>query len=54
MTRDRMTGVISVILGIIVAAYAFFLPPSGAEGDVGPALFPYIRSEEHTSELQSH
>lgn len=42
MTRDRMTGVISVILGIIVAAYAFFLPPSGAEGDVGPALFPYI------------
>ena len=42
MTRDRITGLISIILGGMAAVYAFFLPPSGTEGDVGPALFPYI------------
>lgn len=42
MTRDRMTGLISAVLGVIVAVYAYFLPASGTEGDVGPALFPCI------------
>lgn len=42
MTRDRATGVISVVLGAMVAVYAHFLPQSRMEGDIGPAVFPYI------------
>lgn len=42
MTRDRVTGIISIILGAGTAIYASFLPKSGIEGDVGPAMFPYI------------
>lgn len=42
MKRDRATGLIEAILGIVVAIYAYFLPKSGIEGDIGPAIFPYI------------
>ena len=42
MKRDRATGLIAAILGIVVAIYAHFLPKSGIEGDIGPAIFPYI------------
>lgn len=42
MTRDRLTGIITAVLGVIVAVYAHMLPPSGTEGDVGPSAFPYI------------
>lgn len=42
MTRDRATGVISILLGIIVAVYICFLPKSSMEGDIGPAVFPGI------------
>lgn len=42
MTRDRATGIMSVVLGAAVAVYAHFLPESGMEGDIGPAVFPYI------------
>lgn len=42
MKKDRATGLIAAILGIVVAIYAYFLPKSGIEGDIGPAIFPYI------------
>ena len=42
MKRDRATGLIAAILGIVVASYAYFVPKSGIEGDIGPAIFPYI------------
>lgn len=42
MTKDRITGIIGAVLGIMVSVYAHFLPPSGTEGDIGPAIFPYI------------
>ena len=42
MKRDHATGLIAAILGIVVAIYAYFLPKSGIEGDIGPAIFPYI------------
>ena len=42
MKRDRATGLIAAILGIVVAIYAYILPKSGIEGDIGPAIFPYI------------
>lgn len=42
MTRDKVTGIISAVLGMAVAVYAYFLPKSGMEGDIGPAVFPSI------------
>ena len=42
MTKDRSTGLIAVILGIIVAIGAYQLPASKMPGDIGPKAFPYI------------
>lgn len=44
MTRDRVTGLISTVLGITVAIMTFQLPPTTMSGDVGPKVFPYIAS----------
>lgn len=42
MTKDRTTGLIALILGIIVAVSAYQLPNSKMPGDVGPKAFPFI------------
>lgn len=42
MKRDRATGIITAMLGVLVAVYTGMLPKSGIEGDIGPAVFPYI------------
>lgn len=42
MSKDRVTGLIALTLGIVVAISANRLPPSNMAGDIGPALFPYI------------
>jgi len=42
MMKDRVTGLIALVLGIVVAVNAYQLPPSAMTGDVGPAVFPYI------------
>ena len=42
MTKNRVTGLIAVILGAAVAVAAFQLPKSTIIGDVGPAVFPFI------------
>lgn len=40
MSRDRATGIISLIIGIAVMIYSFTLPV--IEGDIGLAAFPRI------------
>lgn len=42
MTKNRITGVIAVILGAAVGVGAFQLPGSTIVGDVGPAVFPFL------------
>ncbi|HBM47388.1 MAG TPA: hypothetical protein DD387_06170 [Lachnoclostridium sp.] len=42
MKRDRATGIIAALLGVLVVVYAWMLPKSGIEGDIGPAVFPYM------------
>ena len=42
MTRDRVTGLIALILGCAVAFATTQLPESSMAGDVGPKVFPYI------------
>lgn len=42
MTRDRGTGIISIILGGCVAVLALQFPKSSMLGDIGPAVFPLI------------
>ncbi|PNV63680.1 hypothetical protein C0033_03260 [Clostridium sp. chh4-2] len=42
MTKDRVTGLIALVLGCAVAAAAAVLPPSTMAGDIGPKAFPYI------------
>ena len=44
MTRDRVTGLISLIIGIIVAISTLSLPDSKMPGDIGPKAFPFIAS----------
>lgn len=44
MTRDRVTGLISLVLGIAVAVLTSQLPPSNVANDLGPQAFPYITS----------
>lgn len=42
MKKDRVTGLLSFLLGIGVAYMTSQLPPSKMANDVGPAVFPYI------------
>lgn len=42
MTRDRVTGLISLALGVAVAILTSQLPPSNVANDLGPQAFPYI------------
>lgn len=42
MTKNRVTGLIAVILGAAVGVGAFQLPESTIIGDVGPAVFPFL------------
>lgn len=42
MTRDRVTGLIAVILGVLIAFMTSQLPASTMTGDIGPQAFPYI------------
>jgi len=42
MTRDRVTGLIAVILGGLIALSTSQLPASTMVGDIGPRVFPYI------------
>lgn len=44
MTRDRVTGVMAVVLGVVVAILTSQLPASNMANDVGPRAFPYITS----------
>ena len=44
MTKDRVTGLISIALGIAVAILTSQLPASNMANDVGPRAFPYITS----------
>lgn len=44
MTKNRVTGLIAVILGAAVGVGAYQLPGSTIIGDVGPAVFPFITS----------
>lgn len=42
MSKNRVTGLIAVILGGAVGVGAYQLPGSTIIGDVGPAVFPYL------------
>ncbi|MBQ8934000.1 MAG: tripartite tricarboxylate transporter TctB family protein [Lachnospiraceae bacterium] len=42
MNRDRVTGLISVVVGAALAAATLMLPASTMRGDVGPKVFPSI------------
>ena len=42
MTKDRSTGLIALILGIMTGILASRLPESTMAGDIGPKVFPYI------------
>lgn len=42
MTRDRVTGLIAVLLGAAIAFMTSQLPASTMAGDIGPKTFPYI------------
>lgn len=42
MTKDRCTGLISLLLGLCVAVSAYQLPNSKMPGDIGPKAFPFI------------
>lgn len=42
MTKDRTTGMVAFILGLIIAFLTKQLPPSTMAGDIGPKVFPYI------------
>ena len=42
MTRDRVTGLIAVVLGVLIAFMTSQLPASTMTGDIGPQAFPYM------------
>ncbi len=42
MNKDRVTGMLSVVIGAALAAATFMLPASSMRGDVGPKVFPGI------------
>lgn len=41
-SRDRGTGSICVVIGVLVAYMSSQLPKSIMSGDIGPSVFPYI------------
>ena len=44
MAKDRVTGIIAVMLGIVVVILTSRLPNSNMANDIGPRAFPYITS----------
>ncbi|RGZ01276.1 tripartite tricarboxylate transporter TctB family protein [Clostridium sp. AM58-1XD] len=42
MKRDRVNGIVGVIIGVLIIAGALRLPPSKVPDDIGPAVFPII------------
>lgn len=42
MSRDRINGIIGIILGCLVLIGSMLLPPSNVPDDIGPAVFPII------------
>ena len=42
MTRDRCTGLMALILGLIAVVAIQQIPPSTVANDAGPRVFPYI------------
>ncbi len=42
MTRDRVTGLLALALGCVIAFFTAQLPDSTMAGDIGPRAFPYI------------
>lgn len=44
MTKDRVTGLIALVLGCLLAALTLQLPESTMAGDVGPKIFPFLTS----------
>ncbi|MDO4961684.1 MAG: tripartite tricarboxylate transporter TctB family protein [Eubacteriales bacterium] len=42
MKKDRVTGLIALVLGIIVMVMTIQLPKSTMRGDIGPKVFPGI------------
>lgn len=42
MTKDRVTGLIALVIGCLVAAMTLRLPETTMAGDVGPKVFPFI------------
>ena len=42
MRRDKINGIIGIIMGCFLIAGALRLPPSRVPDDIGPAIFPII------------
>lgn len=42
MKRDKVNGVIGIVLGSLLIVGSLSLPPSSVPDDIGPAVFPII------------
>lgn len=42
MKRDRINGIIGIVIGLLMITGALGLPPSKVPDDIGPAVFPII------------